>query len=78
MNMEQYSGIIATIVVQTIAYGVAINRMLTGFKIKISEIDTRLMQVEREDERISKKLENIENMLMEIRLELKDKANRNA
>lgn len=83
------SGTVLTLIVQTIAYIVAGWKYVQSLNDKIANLqaelntqkttmDLRLTAVERKDSEINKRLERMEQMLMEIRLELKDKADRDA
>ena len=87
--MHLDSGTILTLIVQTIAYIVAGWKYVQSLNEKISDLRTelttqkttmelRLSAVERKDSEINKRLERMEAMLVEIRLELKDKADRHA
>jgi len=80
---------ILTLIVQTIAYIVAGWKYVQSLNEKIADLRTelttqkttmelRLSAVERKDSEINKRLERMEAMLVEIRLELKDKADRDA
>jgi len=87
--MHLDSGMILTLIVQTIAYIVAGWKYVQSLNEKIADLRTelttqkttmelRLSAVERKDSEINKRLERMEAMLVEIRLELKDKADRDA
>lgn len=72
--MEQ--GVIATIVIQTIAFSMALSKMFTDMKIKLRELDLRVRTLEKKEDEIGEKLERIFSALNDIKLELKDKQDR--
>lgn len=72
--MEQ--GVIATIVIQTIAFAMALSKMFTDMKIKLRELDLRVRALEKKEDEIGDKLEKIFSALNDIKLELKDKQDR--
>lgn len=85
--MKLDSGTIITLIVQTIAYLIAGWKYVSGLKDQIAELrtelhshkigmDIRLTAVEKKDKEINERLQRIEDMLVEIRLQLKDKADR--
>jgi hypothetical protein len=87
MNFD--SGTLATLFLQTVAYIVAGWRYVQSLNDKMAELrselnshkvemDLRLSAVERKDNEINQRLGRMEQMLVEIRLELKDKADRHA
>jgi hypothetical protein len=87
--MQLENGTLVTLSLQTLAYIVAGWKYVSGLKEKISELraelnahktgmDIRLTAVERKDSEINERLQRMEAMLVEIRLELKDKADRDA
>ena len=81
--------LITTILIQTATYALAFWKFIDGLRRKITDLSSRLevmehstnlrlSAVERKDDEISRRLDRIESLLMDIRLELKDKADRNA
>lgn len=72
--MEQ--GVIATIVIQTIAFAMALSKMFTDMKLKLRELDLRVRALEKKEDEIGDKLEKIFSALNDIKLELKDKVDR--
>lgn len=68
--------IILTILIQTIAFIGAFVKMFTDMKIKLKELDIRLSAVEKREDDIGDKLERIFSSLNDIKLSLKDKADR--
>lgn len=72
MNQE----VIVTILIQSIAFVGAFMKMFTDMKIKLKELDIRLMNVEKKDDEIGDKLERIFAALNDIKLDLKDKADK--
>ena len=72
MNQE----VIVTILIQSIAFVGAFMKMFTDMKIKLKELDIRLMNVEKKDDEIGDKLERIFSALNDIKLDLKDKADK--
>ena len=68
--------IIVTILLQSIAFIGAFAKMFTDMKIKLKEVDIRLKQVEKKDDEIGDKLEKIFIALNDIKLDLKDKADK--
>lgn len=88
-EMKLDEGTIITLVLQTLAYIVAGWKYVSSLKDKIAELraelnahktgmDIRLTAVERKDTEINERLQRIEDMLVDIRLQLKDKADRDA
>lgn len=86
--MHLDTGTLFTLVLQTVAYVVAGWKYVSGLKIEINDLktklkaheammDMRIQQVEVKDTEINQRLTRMENMLVEIRLELKDKKDRN-
>lgn len=86
--MKLDSGMMLVIFLQTLAYVVAGWKYVSGLKIEINDLktklkeheammDMRIQQVEVKDTEINQRLTRMENMLVEIRLELKDKKDRN-
>jgi hypothetical protein len=47
-------------------------------QLKLRELDLRLTQVEKVDNDMTQSIKRIEAMIIELRLEMKDKANKNA
>jgi len=87
--MKLEPGTIITLVLQTLAYLVAGWKYVEGLRHELNDLKARLATHEKEseirhrvDERndteMSARLMRIEQMLTEIRLELKDKADRDA
>jgi chaperonin cofactor prefoldin len=72
--MEQ--GIMVTIVVQSIVFIGALSKMFTDMKIKLRELDLRVRTLEKKEDQIGEKLNRIFDALQDIKLELKDKADR--
>lgn len=72
--MEQ--GVIITIIVQTIAFAMALSKMFTDMKIKLRELDLRVRTLEKKEDEIGEKLTKIFDALNEIKLDLKDKVDR--
>ena len=70
------SDIVLTILIQTIAFIGAFVKMFTDMKIKLKELDIRLTAVEKKEEDIGDKLQRIFESLNDIKLSLKDKADR--
>jgi hypothetical protein len=62
--------------VQTIAYGLGFIRIYTDIKIKLREYDLRLKTLEKKEETSDSQFKEIMQLLNEIKLELKDKADR--
>jgi hypothetical protein len=73
---DQPLPLIVTIIIQAILIIGAIVRIYAHFEVKIKELEIRLESVERNSDEIFGKLDIIQNMLNEVRLELKDKINR--
>lgn len=87
--MKLESGTLITLILQTVAYVIAGWKYVSGLRDEINDLKGRLATHERESEirhrideqkdaEISKRLQRMEAMLVEIRLELKDKADRDA
>jgi hypothetical protein len=72
--MEQE--VIITIVIQTIAFAMAFSKMFTDMKIKLRELDLRVDNLEKKEDEIGDKLGKIFDALQDIKLQLKDKADR--
>jgi hypothetical protein len=72
--MEQ--GILVTIVIQSIVFIGALSKMFTDMKIKLRELDLRVRTLEKKEDEIGEKLTKIFDALQDIKLELKDKADR--
>jgi hypothetical protein len=72
--MEQE--VIITIVIQTIAFAMAFSKMFTDMKIKLRELDLRVHNLEKKEDEIGDKLGKIFDALQDIKLQLKDKADR--
>ena len=72
--MEQ--GVIITIIIQTIAFAMALSKMFTDMKIKLRELDLRVDNLEKKEDEIGDKLGKIFDALQDIKLQLKDKADR--
>jgi Na+-transporting methylmalonyl-CoA/oxaloacetate decarboxylase gamma subunit len=68
--------IVLTILIQTVAFIGAFVKMFTDMKIKLKELDIRLSAVEKREDDIGDKLERIFSSLNDIKLSLKDKADR--
>lgn len=72
------TGLIVTISMQTIAYGIGLFKMWSDMQLKLKELEMRVQNVEKMDSDIKSAISRMEKMITEIRLELKDKADRNA
>lgn len=70
------SEIVVTILLQSIAFIGALMKIFMDMKIKLKEVDIRLKQVEKKDDEIGDKLEKIFVALNDIKLDLKDKADK--
>ena len=62
--------------IQTIAFGLGAIRLYTDMKIKLREHDLRLKTLEKKEENTDGQFKEIMQLLNEIKLELKDKADR--
>jgi hypothetical protein len=71
------TGLIVTISMQTIAYGIGLFKMWSDMQLKLKELEMRVQNVEKMDTDIKSAISRMEKMITEIRLELKDKADRN-
>jgi chaperonin cofactor prefoldin len=69
-------GILVTIVIQSIVFVGALSKMFTDMKIKLRELDLRVRTLEKKEDEIGEKLTKIFDALQDIKLELKDKADR--
>ena len=69
-------GIMVTIVIQSIVFIGALSKMFTDMKIKLRELDLRVRTLEKIEDQIGEKLNRIFDALQDIKLELKDKADR--
>jgi chaperonin cofactor prefoldin len=69
-------GIMVTIVIQSIVFIGALSKMFTDMKIKLRELDLRVRTLEKKEDEIGEKLTKIFDALQDIKLELKDKADR--
>lgn len=69
-------GILVTIVIQSIVFIGALSKMFTDMKIKLRELDLRVRTLEKKEDEIGDKLTKIFDALQDIKLELKDKADR--
>lgn len=65
--------IILTILIQSVAFIGAFAKMFTDMKIKLKELEIRVIQVEKKEDDIGNKLEKIFSSLNDIKLSLKDK-----
>jgi hypothetical protein len=85
--MKLENGTIITLLLQTLVYVGAGWRYVNGLQNKISQLDSklsaheremnlRLGAVEKKDTEINERLTRMEAMLVEIRLQLKDKADK--
>jgi len=85
--MGMTTELITTILIQTATYALAFWKFIDGLRRKITYLSSRLEfmekatnlrleAVERKDDEISRRLDRIEELLMDIRLQLKDKADR--
>jgi chaperonin cofactor prefoldin len=70
------NGIVVTIVIQSIAFIAALSKMFTDMKIKLRELDLRVRTLEKKEDEIGEKLEKIFEALNDIKLDLKDKQDR--
>lgn len=71
------TGLIITISTQTVAYGIGLFKMWSDMQLKLKELEMRVQNVEKMDSDIKSAISRMEKMITEIRLELKDKADRN-
>lgn len=62
--------------VQTIGFGLGAIKIYTDMKIKLREHDLRLRTLEKKEEDTAGQFKEIMQVLNEIKLELKDKADR--
>ena len=69
---------ILTIVIQSIAFAIGLFKIYTDMQLKLRELDMRLTQVEKVDNDMTQSIKRIESMIIEIRLEMKDKADKDA
>ena len=69
-------GILLTIVIQTVGYAIGLFKVYTDMQLKLKELDMRVASVEKQDNDIVQELRNIKKMLVDIQLELKDKADK--
>jgi hypothetical protein len=69
---------ILTIVIQSIAFAIGLFKIYTDMQLKLRELDMRLTQVEKVDNDMTQSIKRIEAMIIEIRLEMKDKADKDA
>jgi chaperonin cofactor prefoldin len=69
-------GVIVTIVIQSIVFVGALSKMFTDMKIKLRELDLRVRTLEKKEDEIGEKLTKIFDALQDIKLELKDKQDR--
>jgi chaperonin cofactor prefoldin len=70
------NGVIATIIIQTIAFAMALSKMFTDMKIKLRELDLRVRTLEKKEDEIGEKLEKIFDALQEIKVQLVNKQDR--
>jgi hypothetical protein len=68
--------VVVTIIVQSVAFGVGIFKIYSDMQLKLKELDIRLSAVEKQDDEIYQKLEKIAESVNDIKLQLKDKANK--
>ena len=69
---------ILAIVVQSIMFAIGLFKIYTDMQLKLRELDLRLTQVEKVDNEMTQSIKRIEAMIIELRLEMKDKANKDA
>jgi hypothetical protein len=69
---------ILAIVVQSIMFAIGLFKIYTDMQLKLRELDLRLTQVEKVDNTMTQSIKRIEDMIIELRLEMKDKANKDA
>ena len=69
---------ILAIVVQSIMFAIGLFKIYTDMQLKLRELDLRLTQVEKVDNTMTESIKRIEAMIIELRLEMKDKVNKNA
>lgn len=74
--MEMDQGIMVTIVIQSIVFIGALSKMFTDMKIKLRELDLRVRTLEKKEDEIGEKLTKIFDALNDIKLDLKDKQDR--
>ncbi len=72
------TGLIITIAAQTLAYGIGLFKMWSDMQLKLRELELRVQNVEKMDTDIKQSIGRIEKMITDIRLEMKDKADRHA
>lgn len=70
------SGVILTIIVQSVAFIFALARIFTDMKIKLRELDLRVKTLEKKEDAIGEKLDKMMEAIQDIKLELKDKLDR--
>ena len=68
--------VIVTIIIQTFAFAMALSKMFTDMKINLRELDLRVRTLEKKEDEIGEKLNKIFEALQDIKLELKDKVDR--
>lgn len=68
--------IIVTIIIQSVIFAGALSKMFTDMKIKLRELDIRVRTLEKKEDEIGDKLTKIFDALNDIKLELKDKVDR--
>jgi hypothetical protein len=69
---------ILAIVVQSIMFAIGLFKIYTDMQLKLRELDLRLTQVEKVDNDMTQSIKRIEAMIIELRLEMKDKVNKDA
>lgn len=70
------SGVIITIIVQSVAFVFALFRLFTDMKIKLRELDLRVKTLEKKEDAIGDKLDKVMDAINDIKLQLKDKLDR--
>ena len=63
-------------VIQALVFFAGLFKIYTDMQVKLKEIEVRLTSVEKHDDEIFNKLERIMDILAEIKIEMKDKADR--
>jgi hypothetical protein len=59
-------------------FAIGLFKIYTDMQLKLRELDLRLTQVEKVDNDMTQSIKRIEAMIIELRLEMKDKANKDA
>lgn len=70
------SGVVVTLVIQSIVFLAGLAKIHQDVQIKLKELEIRLTAVEKQDDEIYSKLDRMMDAIQEIKLELKDKQNK--